>query len=276
MKIKLQQLLVLAFSLNLFSADAQIYPYMENFDTMSSFTNPAGWTCTVPGFQVYPNHGTSGTNGMTKQMTTLGSAADSVISPFLGPVNSVSAFAFDYRIMETNLYPNFAHTLSAGEKIEFYAVSGPLSQLIATIDMTNHVTSTSWANIVFPMGAFAGNSGNIMIKVYRTTNDFFADFDNISLDDATGIAEEVKVNEQAMVFPNPSVNITELKIKGVASGKYSGELVSSNGTIDLSNAMVIDQNENNRIQVPHLAPGFYLLKLNGFRNNYQIKFVVKD
>lgn len=273
-KISLHLFIFFLCSINI--TDAQIYPYFEDFNSMTPFTNPAGWTCTVPGFQVLPTHGTTSSNGMTAQMTTLGAASDSVISPFLGPITGLSEFSFDYRIMDISLYPNFAHTLTFGEKIEFYAVSGPFSQLFATIDLTSHITTTSFSHLVFPLGALSGNSGNMVIKVTRTTSDFFADFDNFSLSDATGIAESVKISQQAIVYPNPSANGTVLQLKGVEPGKYSLKLISASGAINIEKDVIVESKENSAVNADHLASGNYMLELKSNRNNYIMRFVVKD
>lgn len=256
--------------------EAQVYPYAENFNSMATFTNPSGWTSTIPGFQIYSNHGVGATNGMTKQMTTLGAAADSVISPLVGPLTAISQLSFDYRIMETNLYPAFSHALTAGEKIEFYAVSGPLTLLVSTIDMSNHSTSTSWATINVPIGSLAGNSGSLMIKVTRTNSDFFADFDNFSVTDVSVIGEVTNRKNQAFVYPNPSANSTVLKLKGVETGKYSCKLISSSSSIVLEQELIKTSDDDVSLKTGLLSEGIYLLQLTGVRNNYLLKFVVKD
>ena len=273
--MKKSLLLIIVFLISFNLTEAQIYPYFEDFNNMTTFTNPVGWTCTVPGFQVYPNHGTTTSNGMTVQMTTLGLSADSAISPFLGPVTTQSEFSFDYRIMETNLYPNFAHTLTLGETVDFYAMSGPFSQLLATIDFTSHITSTSFAHLVLPLGALSGNSGNLIIKVTRTNGDFFADFDNFSLADATGIAENITV-EKAMVYPNPAGNGTVLKLKGIEPGIYNSKLIASTGSVSFEKDIVIDSKEDKSVWSSRLSAGIFILELNNNRNNYHINFVVMD
>ena len=259
-----------------FSVVGQVYPFTENFNSMTSFTNPSGWTCTTPGFQVYSNHGVSGTNGMTKQMTTLGIVEDSVISPLIGPLNSLSQFSFDYRVMETNLYPSFSHAMTAGESIQFFASNTFTTLPLFTIDQTNHVTSTSWAHVDLPIGSLAGNSGNLIIKVVRTSSDFYADFDNISFADVSAINENGLAGSQVTVSPNPIEKGKKLTLNGIEPGKYFTKILSYDGKIISANAIVISNGINELINTDLLNKGFYLLQLRGDHQNYLLKFIVKD
>lgn len=115
-----------------------------------------------------------------------------------------------------------------------------------------------------------------MIKVNRTISDFFVDFDNLLLSDASGVAETVNTSEQAMVYPNPSTIGTLLKLKDVEPGKYSLKIVSASGANYLEKDVVIESKEHSAVNVSYLASGNYILDLKSTRNNYHIKFVVKD
>ncbi len=256
------------------SSIGQVYPYVEDFNTMPSFSNPFGWTSTIPGFQVYPNHG-NGSQGMTKNMTSLGASADSVISPLIGPLTATSVLSLQYRVMESSLYPNFSHAMVAGDGIDFYAVSGPLSILLYTVDVTNHITDTGFFTLNYNIGALAGNLGNLMIKVRRGAGDFFVDFDNISITNASSVVDVTPLVDRPVIYPNPANGGTRLQLKSVPADDYRIRLISSaGGVIDLEEKHmegtlpVIDTNQLNR--------GLYFLQLTGLRNNFLLRFVVKN
>jgi Secretion system C-terminal sorting domain len=266
-------ILLIAVSTTLTSF-SQIYPYIEDFNAMSSWSNPSGWTCTLPGFQVYPNHG-NGSQGLTKNMTALGAAADSVISPLIGPLTASSVLSIQYRVMESSLYPNFSHAMAAGDGIDFYALSGPFQILLYTVDLTNHITDTGFFTLNYNIGALAGNVGNLMIKVRRGAGDFFVDFDNISLTNASSVSDITSITANPVIYPNPANGGTRLLLKNVPADEYRIRLISSSGSvIDLEEKHiegtlpVINTNQLNR--------GLYFLQLTGLRNNFLLRFVVKN
>ena len=276
MKQKILFLVGMIFLFCNFSVVGQVYPFSENFNSMTSFTNPTGWTCTIPGFQIYSNHGMSGTNGMTKQMTTLGVVADSVISPLIGPLTALSQFSFDYRVMETNLYPSFSHAMAVGESIQFFASNAIASLPLLTIDLTNHVNSTSWAHFDLPIGSLAGNSGKLIIKVVRANSDFFADFNNISFADVSAINKSDVAGSHAVVYPNPIAKGKKLSLSGIEPGKYQTQVLSYDGKIISENAIEISKGINELSNSDLLKKGFYFLQLRGYHQNYLLKFVVQN
>lgn len=271
-----KSILFLILLIPYFKTVAQIYPYSENFNTMASFTNPSGWICTIPGFQVYPNHG-NGSQGLTKNMFAVGAAADSAISPLIGPITPTSVLSIQYRLMQSNLYPCCSYAMSPGDGIDLFALDGTTEILLYTIDNTNHVADTGFQAIQLSVGSLAGGSGNLMIKVRRgPTSDFFADFDNISVSDASTITSP-EANLMSQVFPNPVKNGSALQLKNIPADFYNIRLISASGKmldsfrhdLQANGSLPLTDNRN-------LENGVYFLQLTSSRNNFLLRFVVKN
>ena len=255
---------------------AQVYPYTENFNTMPSFANPTGWTCTIPGFQVYPNHG-NGSQGLTKNMFALGPVADSAISPLIGPLTTTSVLSIQYRIMQSNLYPCCSYVMSPGDGIDIFALDGASAILLYNIDNTNHVADTGFQTLQLNVGSLAGGSGNLMIKVRRgPSSDFFADFDNISVTNASTITSK-DASLMPQVFPNPVKNGDAIQLKNIPDDIYNIRLISASGGI--LNSFRHNLQGNGSLPLPanqFLENGVYFLQLTSGRNNFLLRFVVKN
>ncbi|MEP7264519.1 MAG: T9SS type A sorting domain-containing protein [Bacteroidota bacterium] len=254
---------------------SQVYPFIENFNSMTPFTNPSGWTCTVPGFQVYPTHG-NGSQGLTKNMSPLGASADSVISPIIGPITISSVLSFDFRVMEASLYPCCSYSFQDGDAIDFYAMSGPLSFPLFSIDSTNYIPDTAFQHISSNIGALAGNTGSLMIKVRRGSGDFFVDFDNFSVTNASSVASVDVKESTPVVYPNPASDGIQLQLKNVPADDYTVKLLSSSGDV-----LDVEKKQFKEGNIPvlntrQLNRGLYFLQLNGVHNNFLLRFVVKN
>ena len=84
------------------------------------------------------------------------------------------------------------------------------------------------------------------------------------------------LNSSINVYPNPSTNGTVLQLKGVEPGRYHCKLISSSSAIVLDQELVKSSNDDFSLVTGRLSSGNYLLQLTDVRNNYLIKFVVKD
>jgi hypothetical protein len=152
-------ILISFISINL---KAQVFPYSEDFEAMSSFTASAGWITSIAGFQVYPIHGTSASKGLEKQLTSF-NLIDSTTSPLIGALSANAQLKFDYRVCQTSLYPSSPIAFVAGDKIEIKIVNGGNVTTVLTIDQSNHITSGNFATKTVSLAAFAGQNINLRI-----------------------------------------------------------------------------------------------------------------
>jgi hypothetical protein len=264
-------ILILAFASKL---NAQIYPFSENFNLMQSFSTPVGWTTGIAGFQVYDTHGTNSSKGMCKQLTTF-SQKDSVTSPIIGPLNSNDQLTFDYRIVQTSLYPSSPITMAANDKIEIKIISGSNSILIGQIDVSNHITSTAFATKSYNLGAFSGQ--NIQVRIIASkasaSFDYFTDFDNIQVNATTSLSTINTIDEVSINY-NSLESTPTIFINNLESIEYTARIMNTNGST------IFEQNlsatEEKVIKVPYsLAKGCYILNVSGKKNAYNFKFLVQ-
>ncbi|MCX6200454.1 MAG: T9SS type A sorting domain-containing protein [Bacteroidetes bacterium] len=195
---------------------AQTYPFVDAFETYSNFTTLGTQGGYMSDMSVYGTHGFAGSKGLISPINQF-NHGDSTVSPLVGPVTLTSEVSFYYRICDASLYPATATTLMSGDKIEIYGGNQQVGayQLLATIDMSNHVASTSFIKKIYALPTiFAGNPGNIKIKVMRgntSTIDCFFDFDSLVVKDAAGVVTPPTVtfttqNEQCFGANDGCVN----------------------------------------------------------------------
>lgn len=254
--------------------NAQVYPYSENFNTMPSFSTPVGWTTSIAGFQVYDTHGTSSSKGMCKQLTTF-SQKDSVTSPIIGPLTANDELTFDYRIVQTSLYPSSAITMAANDKIEIKIIVGGNSILLGQIDATNHTTSTAFATKSYSLSAYTGQ--NIQVRIVSSkasiTYDYFTDFDNIRVNTATSLSTIDKSGEVSIQYSTLGRS-REIIVNNLPSTEYEVSIINLNGSKLMNQKLGI--NEKPFIEVPStLAKGYYILNLVSKKNVYNFKFLVQ-
>lgn len=152
-------------------------PYTQTFDPTT--TLPTGWDGT---FTVMTNHGTNGSNGLTRNMWSSVPTANSISPAFFLPNNS-QRVVFDYRIVNYTGYPSTATILSAGDKIELQtSINGTDYTTVYTINNINHITSTSFAKIKIQLPDYSGRV-NFRFLATRTTGDYYVDIDNFAVEE---------------------------------------------------------------------------------------------
>ncbi len=177
---------------------AQTYPFIDDFETYPDFTTLGTQGGYMSDMSVYSTHGFANSKGLIAAINQF-NHSDSTVSPLVGPVTLTSEVSFYYRICDALLYPATATPLMSGDKIEIYGGSQQLGayQLLGTINLSNHMTSTSFIKKTYALPAvFAGNPGNIKIKVTRgnaSSIDCFFDFDSLVVKDATPVAAPLTV-----------------------------------------------------------------------------------
>ncbi|NTX00035.1 MAG: hypothetical protein HGB35_08955 [Geobacteraceae bacterium] len=155
-------------------------PHIQDFD--ASTNPPAGWNTT--GWTIGTTHANPASgNGIYKNLWS--SAPSGQINlPKLGPVSSTDVLAFDYRLIAYTSYPATALPNSpawGSIVVEISTNCGVSYSTLATIDATNHVSSTNWATMTYPLSAYTGSSILLRINASWLAGDYFVDFDNIKI-----------------------------------------------------------------------------------------------
>ena len=162
-------------------------PLVENFNASTTF--PALWLVngTNPWY-VFTNHGTVGTNGMTRNLYGSTQTLAIAQTPNTGVVTSSTSLTFDYRIMEYSGYPGLPTPTAsiANDSLNIYISTncGQTFSLLGSINASNHVTSTNFVSKTYNLAAYAGNSVVIRFRGNKdaaTSSDYYIDIDNINL-----------------------------------------------------------------------------------------------
>ncbi len=226
---------------------AQTYPFLDAFETYTNFTTLGTQGGYMSDMSVYGTHGVGSSKGLISAMNQF-NHSDSAVSPLVGPVTLTTEVSFYYRICDASLYPATATTLMTGDKIEIYGGNQQVGayQLLATIDMTNHVASTSFIKKTYALpGVFAGNPGNIKIRVTRgnaSSIDCFFDFDSLRVQDAASVATPLAV----------TVTHQDEQCFGASDGCVTANVTGGTGTYTYS-----WNNGATTNQICNLSPGIY-------------------
>lgn len=162
------------------NANATTYfgvPYLQDFNASTSL--PSGWSfASGVGFSVSSNHGTNGSNGLTRNMWSSTTSAF-ITSPTIAIPNQVCRLVFDYRIVNYSGYPSTATVLGPNDKVEIQASTdgGTTYTTFYTINQASHVTSTAFASVSYSLAAI---SGPLKFKILATwgVGDYYVDIDN--------------------------------------------------------------------------------------------------
>lgn len=156
----------------------QPLPYTQDFNGGTSML-AINWTGTM---SITSNHGTSGSNGLYKNMYSYSATANAVTPP-VGPMVPNAELKFDYRFVNYSGFPANATTLSANDKIDVQVSTdgGNTYTTVYTIDQSNHVTSNAFANTRVDLSAY--ETGSIMVKFLLTwgAGDYYVDIDNVMI-----------------------------------------------------------------------------------------------
>ncbi|MBK7173176.1 MAG: T9SS type A sorting domain-containing protein [Bacteroidales bacterium] len=155
-------------------------PHIQDFD--ASTNPPAGWNTT--GWTIGTTHANPATgNGLYKNLWS-SAPSGQIILPKLGPVSSTDVFAFDYRLIAYTSYPATALPNSpawGSIVVEISTNCGASYSTLATIDATNHVSTVNWANMSYPLSAYAGQNILLRFNAAWLAGDYYLDIDNIKV-----------------------------------------------------------------------------------------------
>jgi hypothetical protein len=158
-------------------------PYLQDFN--ASTTLPSGWGGTGSVFSVVSNHGTDGSNGLSRNLWSSAPTANISSPTIVIPSGSPCRLVFDYRIVNYvySGFPNEATTLGANDKIEvkYSTDNGSTYNVLYTINQANHATSTSFANMLINLSDLAGPIKFQFLATWGA-GDYYVDIDNFKVE----------------------------------------------------------------------------------------------
>ena len=167
-------------------------PLIEDFN--SSLTMPTAWlnNPSYP-FYVFSNHGTGGTNGMSRELY-FGPDYAIAQTPNIGVITASTSLKFDYRIVDWSGYPSTATSTVdlALDSLGIYISTdcGTTFTLLGSIDASNHIPSTSFTTKSYNLAAYAGSSAIIKFRAAydgASMGDYYVDIDNVNVYNAVPI-----------------------------------------------------------------------------------------
>ncbi len=199
-------------------ADAQTYPYTQNFDAMTAGVAPTGGWSTF-GFTVMAGgHANSLPNACSVEMMT-GHNNDTLVTPLIGPLSTTSELILKYRIVDAALYPATAYTLGSTDGVTIDAYIGSWQNGAATINASNQNLTNQYAAYTYVVPSlFAGQNVKIRIDVKRAAGDWFLDIDDFSVANSVGVSYSLLHPPSIIAMPNPSHENFIIWVKNYQSG----------------------------------------------------------
>jgi hypothetical protein len=242
------------------------YPYLENFENYSGFGGDIiGWTGSTFTLLAYSNHGTDSSIGMARQVFHSSSVSSpatiNIISPVISFLTSTSVLRFDYRIVDSSLYPSTPGVMPNDASIIVSIGNEPNFTTIHTISANNHTASTDFTPLVIPLIGYNNAEISIKFEINRGTNcDYWIDFDNFRLNDAGATTTNSLKNDDMFVFSNqnginlsqntffePNTTLTVLDIQGkVVNTFLVNEINFSTGSLNLSKGVYFARVQTNK------------------------------
>ncbi|MEJ5302013.1 MAG: fibronectin type III domain-containing protein [Bacteroidales bacterium] len=150
-------------------------PYTEDFEDGTA----QNWTTT--GWYIGTNHANPASGkGLYKNIWS--SAPSGIFTTGkIGPVNATDYLYFDYRIVDYTGYPGTAtpNTPAWGSiAIDVSTDCGVSYSPFATIDPSNHISTTDWTTKSYALSSFAGQTVIFRFTATWLAGDYYVDFDN--------------------------------------------------------------------------------------------------
>ncbi len=159
----------------------QPLPYTQDFNGGTSLT-AINWAGDM---YIATSHGTDGSNGLYRNLYSYVPSCNAITPP-IGPMIANAQLKFDYRYVNWSGYPATATSLGASDNLQIQVSTdaGASYTTVYTIDQSNHVTSTSFANVRVSLAAYT--TGSIMIRFLGTrgSGDYYLDIDNVIVQEA--------------------------------------------------------------------------------------------
>lgn len=251
---------------------AQTYPFNENFDAMTSGAAPTnGWTRGAnSNFLVMSGHGHSLPNACSAEMKS-SHAADTLITPPIGPITANTKVSISYRFVNAAGYPSTGATLASGDRVQVdaYVGTGWQNNIASFDNTTNPTPMTTWTTYTYDCTScglavgFGLTTIKLRMDVARASGDWYLDIDDVLVaDNIAGISYSALTPPALLVFPNPSNGNFSVWLKNYQSGanievsvyNLMGQKVK---TVSETNAV------NNRVNVSStgLEKGIYMVEV---------------
>ena len=206
---------------------AQVVPVLtDDFESYTPYQVCPAYNTDI---QVYPTHGTNGSQGLRSFMNTFDSK-DSLLINWISPLPS-AYIDFDFRIMEASaLYPNIAATLDAGDQFSLrYTPNNQGWIVLQNWKASNFTPTTSFTHVHLPITAC--DSAKFKFVITRTSNptDYFVDIDNLDISNyQVGVASTIE-NTDLKISPSPFSDM--LRIQAPVTKNYDFELIDLHGQV---------------------------------------------
>ena len=219
-------------------------PFVQDFN--AGTTIPAGWSTN---FSVSATHGAGGTNGLYRNLYS-SATTGFVTSPYMGAVTASTSLTFDYRIVNWSGYPATATALDLDYINVQVSTDNTNWTTLFTIDSSNHVTTTAFANKQVSLSAYSGSLVYVKFDCFWAAGDYYIDFDNVyvgsplPVNPGTFSASAVSTSQINLAFTtNPSTDNVVIVWNGTgtftvptgappAAGQpFAGGTLLSNGTV---------------------------------------------
>ena len=205
----------------------QPLPYTQDFNGGTSLT-AINWAGDM---YIATPHGTDGSNGLYRNLYSSVPSCNAITPP-IGPMITNAQLKFDYRFVNWSSYPANATPLGAGDNLQIQVSTdaGASYTTVYTIDQSNHVTSTSFANVSVSLAAYT--TGSIMIRFLgtRANGDYYLDIDNVIVQEApAGAPNPVTLNNpanEATGLPQNGFNLTWTPAQTGGTPTYYGVFMS--------------------------------------------------
>jgi len=193
-----------------FLANAQTYPFIENFETGFSQYNAIntqnGYSSDI---SVYPR-GISATWCAQAQMSQF-NHRDTLVTPLIGPLTANTEAYFYFRVVSYIGSVAASYTLAGNENIVVQVGSQQLNfyNTVYTITSSNQNSGTTFLKVPVNVSAYAGQSGNVkFITTAPGTTDWYFHLDSIVVREAGSISSP----------PVVQGSVTNLLCNGVCTG----------------------------------------------------------
>lgn len=251
-------------------ASAQTYPFSEGFHGMPSGQVPAGWLGDIP---VLSYHGQNEEKGLAAEIGG-GDLVDSIISPLIGPLTSMSTLIFYYRIIDKNIYPSTPTNLEGNDRFEVKLSSDGVNyQTILQIDENNHNPSFNFSRKKIVVAQYAGFTINLkFVCTFGAGASYFVDIDSIRVyDDPTASISNLSSEVKITLFPNPVSQSNVCTVQVANNEAYNLNVYDILG----NNLYSTKGNGNMPIPTTNLSPGLYMVQVKQNGKTHTQKLVIQ-
>lgn len=265
----MKHLLFFLFALPLLAA-AQVYPLDEGFHGIPTYQLPAGWSGDM---RVMPDHGLNDDKGAAADISGT-DEVDSLITPWVGPLDTFTQVLFYYRMVEDFIYPSTEKHLGPLDNLIVSVSTDSINYTpICIIDSSNHLPTLNFRKIDFTLNNYAGQVVKFKFRAQTGGgSSYFTDIDSIKIRQDftpnTGISPTY-AELDFQLSPNPANAQHTATVKTGYNGNSLVQLFDGNGR------QLADFSFEKELQLPlaGLPAGLYYVRLQQ-QQLYSIKKLV--